>query len=358
MAEEIKQRTMNTRISHKHDTPANWAKAKATDSSPGFIPCAGEIIIYDEEDLDSSVAPRVKNFKIGDGVTNVNNLHFLIDPIIKPSSISNVISAQMDGFTLFDGARLKVDLMSLGVTSTASVYISILSLGTTRFNVLNASSLQVKLSSISYSIFTLEFIASENAFKIVEQKCMTNILPGSVYATNNGFLSSTASNANNGNAGFVYLHNGVTSVLACMLGKNGISVSYSPTGNVFYFSGSTFGASGTTAKMGMVPAPPTTAGTSLYLREDGTWASPSTSTLGALSVGSASKPVYFSNGTPVEANRIPTIRIGNDMPSHNVGEDGDMFIVTSANRLPRIYSGTTEPDYSIGVNGDIYIQYN
>jgi hypothetical protein len=151
--------------------------------------------------------------------------------------------------------------------------------------------------------------------------------------------------------------NGIPCVIS-IKGQSGISVTGNIGTSLITVSGSTFKGSGRTAASGMVPAPPQTAGTSLFLREDGTWASPSTSTLGALSVGSASKPVYFSNGTPVEANRIPTIRTGNSIPDGTVGEDGDMFIVTHASRLPRIYSGTEEPDYSIGVNGDIYIRYS
>ena len=45
----------------KHDTSANWAKAK------NFIPAQGEVIIYDDMDPP---------FKIGDGVRNVNDLPF------------------------------------------------------------------------------------------------------------------------------------------------------------------------------------------------------------------------------------------------------------------------------------------
>ena len=58
-------KTINTRIQNKHDIEANWNKAT------GFIPLAGEIIVYDpDENYDY---PR---FKIGDGTTNVINLPF------------------------------------------------------------------------------------------------------------------------------------------------------------------------------------------------------------------------------------------------------------------------------------------
>jgi hypothetical protein len=46
------------------------------------------------------------------------------------------------------------------------------------------------------------------------------------------------------------------------------------------------GASGSTHASGLVPDTPSTAGTSKYLREDGTWAEPSSSS-------SSSIPIYF-----------------------------------------------------------------
>lgn len=59
-------KTIKTRIQMKHDTQANWDKAT------GFIPRAGEIIIYD---VDSNYAyPRIK---IGNGTTAVPSLPFL-----------------------------------------------------------------------------------------------------------------------------------------------------------------------------------------------------------------------------------------------------------------------------------------
>lgn len=56
---------VNTRIQLKHDTKGNWEKAT------NFIPKAGEIIIYDIDENNTSV-----RFKVGDGSTTVNNLPF------------------------------------------------------------------------------------------------------------------------------------------------------------------------------------------------------------------------------------------------------------------------------------------
>ena len=62
MATENKK--LNGRLQLKHDTEANWLKAV------NFIPLAGEMIIYDADDVNSV---RVK---IGDGATKVNDLPF------------------------------------------------------------------------------------------------------------------------------------------------------------------------------------------------------------------------------------------------------------------------------------------
>lgn len=62
------EKNVQARIQHKHDTEANWNKAT------GFIPKAGELIIYDV-DADHEYA-RVK---IGDGVTAIDQLNFARD---------------------------------------------------------------------------------------------------------------------------------------------------------------------------------------------------------------------------------------------------------------------------------------
>ena len=64
------EKSLNTRIIHKHDTEANWNKAT------NFIPKQGEFIIYDEDSSHS-----YKRIKIGDGTTTVINLAFTVAPI-------------------------------------------------------------------------------------------------------------------------------------------------------------------------------------------------------------------------------------------------------------------------------------
>ena len=78
---------------------------------------------------------------------------------------------------------------------------------------------------------------------------------------------------------------------------------------------SVFGKSGSTASTGLVPKPSTTAGTTKYLREDGTWTVPpnddtvytlpkaTTSTLGGVIVGSG---LSVNNGTISANNQLPS----------------------------------------------------
>lgn len=74
------EKTIKTRIIHKHATESNWAKAI------NFVPKQGELIIYDDRYIDSDgneviVADDIR-WKIGDGVTLVNDLRFANDVII------------------------------------------------------------------------------------------------------------------------------------------------------------------------------------------------------------------------------------------------------------------------------------
>lgn len=62
------EKNLNSRIINKHDIEANWIKAT------NFIPKQGEQIVYDiDENYD------YERIKMGDGVTNVNDLPFVVD---------------------------------------------------------------------------------------------------------------------------------------------------------------------------------------------------------------------------------------------------------------------------------------
>lgn len=62
------EKSLNSRIINKHDVEANWVKAT------NFIPKQGETIVYD---IDENYT--YERFKIGDGITLVNDLPFVID---------------------------------------------------------------------------------------------------------------------------------------------------------------------------------------------------------------------------------------------------------------------------------------
>lgn len=64
--------TIKTRIRLKSDTEANWNKAGPKDGSAGFVPLAGELIVY-----SADTAHPFSRLKVGDGSTNVVNLPFI-----------------------------------------------------------------------------------------------------------------------------------------------------------------------------------------------------------------------------------------------------------------------------------------
>ena len=69
--------TINGRIQFKRDTTANWNNAR------GFIPLAGEIIIYNDyktiqKEIDEEMKTiLIPGIKIGDGKTYVQDLPFI-----------------------------------------------------------------------------------------------------------------------------------------------------------------------------------------------------------------------------------------------------------------------------------------
>lgn len=63
----MSEKEQKVRIQQKHDVEANWIKATS------FVPKAGEIIIYDTDDIH--LQPRIK---VGNGTTAVNDLDFTV----------------------------------------------------------------------------------------------------------------------------------------------------------------------------------------------------------------------------------------------------------------------------------------
>lgn len=80
------EKTIKTRIMHKHDIEENWLKAE------NFIPLEGEIIIYDIDGNNSS--PRIK---IGDGENYISNLEFFSsgNEIISTETIDEICGTEV-----------------------------------------------------------------------------------------------------------------------------------------------------------------------------------------------------------------------------------------------------------------------
>ena len=107
---------LKSRIIHKHDIEANWRLAT------NFSPLQGEIIIYDPD--ENNINHRVK---IGDGVTNVNDLKFIDDNKVdkiegKGLSTNDYTTAEknkLDGIAT--GANKTIVDSDLSATSTNPV---------------------------------------------------------------------------------------------------------------------------------------------------------------------------------------------------------------------------------------------
>lgn len=67
----MKDSSMKARISQLHKTESEWNKL------PDFIPLSGELIVFDPDRQH-----RYARLKIGDGVTKLQNLVFIIDPAV------------------------------------------------------------------------------------------------------------------------------------------------------------------------------------------------------------------------------------------------------------------------------------
>ena len=91
---------LNARIINKHDIETNW------NNNSNFIPAQGEIIIYDiDENYD------IERCKIGDGITNIVNLPFII-----PTKLS-----QLENDSKFT-TKAEVEALCSNNTSAAVLY--------------------------------------------------------------------------------------------------------------------------------------------------------------------------------------------------------------------------------------------
>lgn len=130
--------TIKTRIRLKSDTEANWNKAGPRDGSAGFVPLAGELIVY-----SADATHPFSRLKVGDGNTNVVNLPFIDSgtlngnetEIIKKDSFSQFPSPGSDD-------KLYVDL------STNRIYHYAAASGYTQLSNFNFDVQQATIGSI------------------------------------------------------------------------------------------------------------------------------------------------------------------------------------------------------------------
>ena len=108
--QENGKKRITTRIIHKHDTEENWLKSS-------FIPKQGEIIVYD---VDTTYT--YERMKIGDGITNVNDLPFFkqlpkSSEIILPVSNWTGDASPYSQVVTITGAtsNMRIDLMPTAV---------------------------------------------------------------------------------------------------------------------------------------------------------------------------------------------------------------------------------------------------
>lgn len=156
---------------------------------------------------------------------------------IKKVSLDELIEYTDDKFSKLDDAKLDK-------TGDASNVTSDIQSATIRTNLTTGEKLAVSLGKIKKFFSDLKTVAFTGSYADLTEK-------------------PTSMTANGGNADTVNNHTVDTDV----------PEDAKFTDTVY----DTFVKSGTEAKAGLVPSPPTTAGTTRYLREDGTWTVPSSS---------------------------------------------------------------------------------
>lgn len=113
-----KEKEIKGRIVNKHGLPSDWKKAT------GFIPMEGEIIVYEPEgEIDHS------RIKIGDGVTNVNDLPFnlsyqknnsLVGGSIDSGILSSIAGITVSNANLSEAKATAPNSLSFGMSTVAN----------------------------------------------------------------------------------------------------------------------------------------------------------------------------------------------------------------------------------------------
>lgn len=102
------EKTLKTRVKMKHGKESEWALATK------FTPLVGEIIVYDVDNNHTS--PR---FKVGDGLTNVNNLKFVNqDELAKITTLGDELFAVKNEYLPKTGGTLSGNLVLSEASAT------------------------------------------------------------------------------------------------------------------------------------------------------------------------------------------------------------------------------------------------
>lgn len=105
------EKTLKTRVKMKHGKESEWALATK------FTPLIGEIIVYDVDNNHTS--PR---FKVGDGLTNVNNLKFVNqDELAKITTLGDELLAVKNGYLPLSGGTLSGNLIISDPASSVQI---------------------------------------------------------------------------------------------------------------------------------------------------------------------------------------------------------------------------------------------
>ena len=131
----MSEKTLNTRIQHKHDTEANWKKATS------FVPKAGEIIIYDKDNTYS-----YQRIKIGDGTRTVTALPFVTTSVNGNTGDVRITASSIGAADVNEVENLKDD-----VTLASAYAIKTLINGSDYNNLLNRPCYE-EITGTSYTI--------------------------------------------------------------------------------------------------------------------------------------------------------------------------------------------------------------
>ena len=150
--------TIKTRIRLKSDTEANWNKAGPRDGSAGFVPLAGELIVY-----SADATHPFSRLKVGDGSTNVVNLPFIDSGTLNGNETEIVKKATFSGFPSPGSEdKLYVDL------STNRIYHYAAASGYTQLSNFEFNTTKSTLGSVINWLpgVTTSAIVENNIFKV------------------------------------------------------------------------------------------------------------------------------------------------------------------------------------------------